>query len=310
MPPRVPATTAAISRHPFRPASLLTAVAVVSAMTADRAVGAPVGSDGFTYGVTPPVALNGQNGGSGFTGAWAANSTTFPTNVVDPPTDLVFNVTGGGTINGGNRAVQFAATGANVVDDAARRVLSTTQTGDVWVSWLIRGTQMNTAAASGTGHFISFFFQDGTGAPGVNTAQFGLNINAGGGGTDFFSRIGGTNSFAGNVANDATFLVVGHFFKSAGGNYDRLELWVNPEFDDELAPLVVTSGGSGIAQVTDIGFRAARTGNSPTAIWVDELRIGTTWADVVPVPEPATAGGLGLAVAGLVVAMRRRAKAN
>ena len=39
----------------------------------------------------------------------------------------------------------------------------------------------------------------------------------------------------------------------------------------------------------------------------DKLRIGTTWANVSPVPEPAAATGLLLAAAGLLARRRRTA---
>jgi hypothetical protein len=50
------------------------------------------------------------------------------------------------------------------------------------------------------------------------------------------------------------------------------------------------------------------SGNTP-GFNFDELRIGTTYADVTPVPEPA-AGMLCAALAWLVAARRRRARAG
>lgn len=55
--------------------------------------------------------------------------------------------------------------------------------------------------------------------------------------------------------------------------------------------------------IDDVGFKAqATTGD----FLVDNLLIGTTWADVTPVPEPSTLALAGLGMLGLAFARRMR----
>jgi hypothetical protein len=52
----------------------------------------------------------------------------------------------------------------------------------------------------------------------------------------------------------------------------------------------ITQTGSGLStSISSLGFRSANLDPNPQdSVTYDMLRIGTTWADVVPVPEPAT----------------------
>ena len=67
----------------------------------------------------------------------------------------------------------------------------------------------------------------------------------------------------------------------------------------ESLPVVNTSGT--VADVNNEQIQAFFLRNNsvePASTLVDNLRVGTTWADVTPVPEPAAAvlGGVGLLV--------------
>ena len=83
-------------------------------------------------------------------------------------------------------------------------------------------------------------------------------------------------------------------------------LWINPDSSTfgGTAPTVTASLSSVTATAIDnVGFKAQSGAGGPYL--VDNLLIGTTWADVTPAPEPSTIALLG-GGAVLAVAFRRR----
>jgi hypothetical protein len=85
----------------------------------------------------------------------------------------------------------------------------------------------------------------------------------------------------------ADFFVVGRLWRAGNSDdeddYDQYDLWVNPSFGDQDSP-----DSSGVAlpedafatEVFAIGMRAFSQEPGDEMMW-DELRIGTTWEDVV-----------------------------
>lgn len=104
-----------------------------------------------------------------------------------------------------------------------------------------------------------------------------------------------------------TILIVGSYTYSGGS----VSFWINPDPTD-LGSLVppdadYTDPGHNSRPIDqyEIGFTG--TSQVPGSWFLDEFRIGTTWADVTPVPEPsAYALFLGCGAVGLAVARRRR----
>jgi hypothetical protein len=102
-----------------------------------------------------------------------------------------------------------------------------------------------------------------------------------------------------------TLFVVASSELVAGTQNDISRLWINPAsstFGDPSPPaatLVDNSTGVG----TDIGAASIILRQSPAPfLTLDELRVGTTWADVT-VPEPTT---VGLLVLGMIAQLPRR----
>ena len=107
--------------------------------------------------------------------------------------------------------------------------------------------------------------------------------------------------------------VVGSYtFNTATTSDDVSQLWVNPSSADFAAavaptPTLSSTAGNDITLNQIASFVLFdRNANEPKSGLIDDVRIGTTWADVTPtpssIPEPATAALLGL---GLLAIVRR-----
>ena len=91
---------------------------------------------------------------------------------------------------------------------------------------------------------------------------------------------------------------------------DTVNLWLNPNpstFGAGAAPAPLVSGGlasgSELSSIASFIVRNVRDTSGPDpSIVFDELRIGSTWASVTPIPEPAT---LGLLLVGCLLMYAR-----
>jgi hypothetical protein len=84
-------------------------------------------------------------------------------------------------------------------------------------------------------------------------------------------------------------------------------LWVDPDsstFGGTAPTATASLSGLTATAIDDVGFKTQTAAGGPYL--VDNLLIGTTWADVTPVPEPASFALAGLGMLGLVFARRMR----
>lgn len=242
--------------------------------------------------------LNGQNG-------WTAEA---PMQVV----------TGGLSYSNGSISIDGGAnhatwTGANSQPLASKTFAS--QSGEVWFSLTFSVT-----ITDNQNRFWFYVSDDADLADSGSFGQINNNSNALLGGT----RIGSTQtaastgiSFANTENLEVTFFLVGRFSKSttdgtaAVGDYDRMEVWVNPDsttLGSSFAAISTT--GSGITSGIDTFAISALGTGASTVLW-DNLRIGTSQADVLDVyaiPEPSAFAAFAGAGA-LLCALRRRRRA-
>ena len=104
-----------------------------------------------------------------------------------------------------------------------------------------------------------------------------------------------------NLALNTTYLIV----LSYDFGTSTASLWLNPTSLGGAAPTATESitGAGVVTSIANVGFKAQSTTGD---FLIDNLRIGTTWADVTPVPEPSTFALMGLGVLGLISSARRR----
>lgn len=157
--------------------------------------------------------------------------------------------------------------------------------------------------------FTALWFNDSSASEGYKGPQIGLKANCDGKCTDdLFVRAGGTtgekyftNSNIEPAAEGQFAHLYAYLYKSTEtGNYDRMSAWLNPTKDD-LKDL--TKGdinlvfNSGFKSFDTIGFRTANLGSS--VVNISDLNINA-------VPEPGSVALMGLALAGLMAARRKR----
>ncbi len=241
--------------------------------------------------------LNGQNG-------WTAGA------ALDVAAGGLSYSNGSLSISGGSNHATW--TGANSQPLGSKTFA--TQSGDVWFSLTFSVTTTDTS------NRFWFYVSDDAdlGDSGV-VGQINNNSGALLGG----SRIGSTQTATStgisltNTANQGvTFFVVGRFSQSTTGgtstvgDYDRMDVWVNPDstaLGGGFASISTT--GAGITSGIDTFAISALGTGASTVLW-DNLRVGTTQADVLNVyaiPEPSAAAALaGLGALGVAALRRRR----
>jgi len=195
--------------------------------------------------------------------------------------DNIVSVTGNlsytGLTTAGN-SISFAADGIDCFSP-----ITTTNSGTVYYSFL-----MNISSMAGV-----------TDANGGYLAGFGeTNTNLGA--TLWTKRVDDTNFNLGievrtaNAANttftsttyqtgQTYFVVVGYTFNPTTTSDDVVSLWINPVVNnpEPSATLTDTHAATDLLNVSRFFFRQDSATETP-AVQIDELRIGTAWADVVP----------------------------
>jgi hypothetical protein len=280
----------------MRRSLIAAALAAAAGLASSAASASTVALENFAY---PVGNLHGRDGGTGWATAWDADASSFD-NVQS--TGLTHDV-GGGTI-GADGSGALRVTGNN--DEVAFRTIAPFDGDSLYVSFLFNLD----AGAVDSADFLGLWFDNVTGGThNTNRPNIGVADDAN---NEFFARFHSTVSgqvflrSGGRVTADETYFVVGRIFKSNGGAgnvYDRFSLWVNPGAWQSDTPLV-TAQGTGIASITHVGLRTANL-DAGDALVFDELKLGTTWNDVVPlaVPTPSAAYA-GIALLGLIPGVR------
>lgn len=197
------------------------------------------------------------------------------------------------------RSVSFSGGGFD-----PHNVFTPVTSGTIYFSFAMQVTGLGSLDQVIGGYFAGF---------GANSTNFSTTVwtraTAGGG-----FNIGLQNStsttgiqWSDEYALNATLFIVGSF----NIDTDVASLWVNPSstsFGAVEAPSVTFSAAAGTTRTSlDRFFLRQDSASETPDMIVDEIRVGTSWASVTPVPEPSSfAAFAGLAALGGAALRRRR----
>jgi hypothetical protein len=252
--------------------------------------------DGFAYTADPaPQYLGGQVNPL-LSSAWTKGSGATGTDAVMTAGSL--RCTGLPAAIGNSVILSGDPAASSVVDRISPGGAGTFTSGTLYYSLVLKVADL-TGASTSPGGFIAGFNNsppDTTGgvtragarlfvrADPLDPGRFNLGIRNDTGTTS--ETVWDSTQFAPGPGSDPIFLVVAYEFNPAGSTDDVTRLWINPApatFGQGTAPptsLVHTGFDIYQSQIQSFFLRQVDTG--PNVTIVDELRIGTTWADVTP----------------------------
>jgi hypothetical protein len=271
----------------------ITLTAALLGLATSTASAALLVYDGFDYTAGQNLNTAGLNGGTGWDGAWEnqAGSATH------------FWETTSGTLayeNSGNVGSLVTSGGytssAGDSNRAAKRFFSdaqfdTTNNSDVWFSMLLAKDPAANA------------FQINLFSSGSQVLQFDVADNIILGGNNLADNDSGRTL---PTNGEAAFVVA---------NFDLVneeaQWWINPEAG-ATSPTgadyssSVLSFTSAISDLDEIRIFSRPGTNTTNESFYDEIRMGTTYADVTPIPEPSAAALLLGGLASVLLLRRRR----
>lgn len=172
--------------------------------------------------------------------------------------------------------------------------------GSIYYSFLAECTSLPTA-----NNYLTSLLPAGATGPNGSGDPLGVYVGQQTAGSTYKVgiRSGGSGATYTTSANFTTgtvnLFVVEYTF---GGN---VNLWVNPTLGGSQPTADVSfAAGVAAANLQEIGFKAQSAATAGNWLF-DDLRIGTAWADVTPVPEPSAYAIAGLGLVALAVHFRK-----
>lgn len=248
--------------------------------------------------------VGGQNGGTGWAYAWTVGSGI---DVHQVSSKTVTYTLGGFTYGGGN-SLMF--TGGSTQNSTQRATFtSADKSGQTYYSSFVFtiegpvGTETGTATGNNT---ISMLAKGDNFSATTDNALFinGANSKTQARNSDQLASVDTLIQYG------VTYLAVVRYsgWDATAGVYETTTVWLNPTTTDENTSEAsitasVTTDNAGSEGFQGVAFRTYFT-NSANKVYIDDLRVGTTWDSVV-IPEPGT-WALGLSAGVLAIALLRR----
>jgi hypothetical protein len=291
--------------------------AVVSVSLTSAASAALIVYEPFDYPANQRVLgqTNPSNGNTWLRAAAATDTTAINTAAgsLTPPLGLAeaagnsAKITGVGTSSGGANRLGFAGFGTNSGNT-------------VYYSLLLRIDDVSNSNNTLGGFFIGFN-DNGNVATATNPTSVAARLQVRQDPTDISkynlgiirqrapAGTGADVNWTGPMTPGETLFLVASTEQVPGPQNDISRLWINPDpsFYGEPVPPPATLTDNTTGVGTDIGAFSIILRQSPAPfLTLDELRVGTTWGDVTPLPEPGTFGLLMLGAIGLLTRRRLR----
>jgi len=229
--------------------------------------------EGFDY-TDDDATIGGRDGGTGWNGAWTDGGGGSNQNlIVDGASSLTF---------GGLQTSGRATTAESSSSSSDRNLASAITGGTFWMSVLISNPDVN--------NNFSVVRLDGSGTS--------INFGIGGGSFPNWSLNNGAQDTGIAASNNTAALLVLEATLAAGN--DTFNLYINPTIGGS-APTIAdaTETGVDLGNFTDLRIVSAFS-------TFDELRIGETFADVTPIPEPSAFALIAGSLALLAMMTQRR----
>lgn len=265
---------------PFNPLALI--VALLLNGLDPTAHGQSVAYESFGGMTLGSGVIGSGTNAAGWTDTGWTGGTDSRFQTVDPVPNLSYQISGGVLLSGGDRALQLSTSPEPVPGVLLASRIIAGQNTTLYFSFLFRPVSLGTGSDS-----IEFRINSGATTYGRIAIRPDQNAS--------YMTVGAYNAGGGGVGGGAllvpgqTYLVVARFVRPSP-TFFQLEYWVNP-------PAAFPGSGSGTSgsigstvSISTLAFSIASTdtGGPASTILVDDLRVGYTWADVVPPgPPPA-----------------------
>lgn len=235
----------------------------------------------FNY--TPPAYVGGNGAAGTSSNNWTTHSvTTGQTTTIDV---LNGNLSYTGLATSSGNKIFLPGTNSTVSRDINRAIVNPAST-VAYYSVLVKVIDV-TQLSTSFDYFLSF-----GGAAGSSVTSLGarLGIKSSNGGANFRFGVGNNSGGTGNpvyteVATDLTFgltyLVVVKFDRAAIPTL--ASMWVNPSSLGSAEPAGAVTNATGTNTFASFSSICVRNGSGTPKAELDEIRVGTTWADVTPV---------------------------
>jgi hypothetical protein len=274
---------------------LLSLPVITALLAAPFSVNAAIVYEGFSD--ADATALAGQTADLGL-GAWTSASGSAASNSAG-------SLDGSGLTTTGNK-VTFTGASAYYANLSLPITVGADSTYDLWGSFL-----MTTSGTSGDAA-LSVFHSSSPDTSTPALASFGLinnlNVRVIAGRT---MSAGGNNGLGTSTTavNQLNFYVFKITINTNAGQVETASLWLNPTLSAGMTEASLGSSALSNVDLTNTGDGAISSiglYSSGPGVTFDEIRLGTSVADITPVPEPSTMALYGgLVVFGLVCYRRR-----